>query len=73
MKEDVLLTVSRLISKLGPDFDRYLIPIKPHLLAGLQNAAEADVCGVCVGCIGDLASIDAGRRAQARNHRGARK
>jgi importin subunit beta-1 len=54
VKEDVMLTVSKLIEPLGPDFIKYLDWVKPHVLAGLQNTAETQVCSTCVGVTGDL-------------------
>lgn len=55
VKEDAMLTVSRLVTSLGPSSEKYVQHLLGHVINGLQNVDEHQVCQACVGVAGDLA------------------
>ncbi|PAV81378.1 hypothetical protein WR25_03614 [Diploscapter pachys] len=52
--EEALLAVSTLVETLGVHFEQYMPLLKPHLMAGLANHEEAQVCAAAVGVVADL-------------------
>lgn len=52
--EDGFLVVGFLTEKLGKNIARYLVYLLPHLMAGLKNIEEYQVCTCAVGVVGDL-------------------
>lgn len=53
--EDALLLVGTLVGEMEVDFLRFIDPLMPFLCAALANRAEAHLCMVSIGVVGDLA------------------
>ena len=53
--EESLMAIGALANRMGQQFDKYMLALKPYLLQGLQNEREYKVCQVAVGLVGDLA------------------
>jgi importin subunit beta-1 len=58
--EEALMCVGAVADACGVEFERYMEPFFPSLVAALANADEASTCIVAVGCLGDVArALDA--------------
>jgi importin subunit beta-1 len=56
VQEEALLAVGALANALTFDFERYMQPFAPFLIAGLRNQSEGAVCTIAVSILGDLCS-----------------
>jgi len=55
VQEEVLIAVGALANAIEADFERYLPSfVNPHLLQGLSNGDEYNVCSAAVGVVGDI-------------------
>jgi importin subunit beta-1 len=53
--EDVFITISAIITVMGPDFERYLEQFHPLLCLALQNPSAPQLTSISIGIVGDLA------------------
>lgn len=52
--EEALMAIGEVANQVGPDFVKYMTHFKPHMLAGLRNFRESQVCIVSIGVVGDI-------------------
>ncbi|KAJ1446132.1 armadillo-type protein [Pelagophyceae sp. CCMP2097] len=52
--EEALMALGALASTLEASFEKYMAEFFPHLIQGLQNYNEWQVCAAAVGCVGDV-------------------
>merc|ERR1719210_8877 len=54
LQEEALLLAVALANAVGPDFKRFMPHVAPHLLVGLQNYEDIQVCKMAMGLVSDL-------------------
>jgi importin subunit beta-1 len=52
--EDAFMTIGYVAAKVDIEFNRYMRFLLPHLLNGLKNIEEYQVCACAVGLVGDM-------------------